>query len=158
MNRPHKWATNAASVSPEKVKSWIEGAKGNKWWAPVFLVTDTDVFWVQRGFLTRKVHRIPRGNIASVSFEQGVMWDSINLNVTGGDLPDTSLRVNRMRRSESQRIVDLLQNTRASETGRGSTDVKEMSKLDELEKLASLKDKGIITEEEFSARKKELLS
>lgn len=38
----------------------------------------------------------------------------------------------------------------------GSTPVK-TSELDELEKLASLKDKGIITDEEFNAKKKQLL-
>jgi len=32
-----------------------------------------------------------------------------------------------------------------------------LSNLDELEKLAGLRDKGIITEEEFNAKKKQLL-
>ncbi len=39
----------------------------------------------------------------------------------------------------------------------GSSDSKESSGLDDLEKLASLRDKGIITKEEFTLKKKQIL-
>jgi len=58
-------------------------------------------------------------------------------------------------------IIGLIMILTAKSTKEISTKVSDgetsTSKLDELEKLASLKDKGIITEEEFNARKKKIL-
>jgi len=44
-----------------------------------------------------------------------------------------------------------------SEAGEGSATMDEGDYLDELERLADLRDRGILTEEEFQAKKKQLL-
>ena len=153
---PHKWALETARVSKDDVVAWVEGAKGNHWWAPVFLLTEKEIVWVERGFMTKRAHRVPRASVVSVSLSEGVVWDSIVLNVLGGDLPDTKLNISRGRRNETRQLVDELR--KSSPAGSNAEpQPAPSSDLDELEKLASLKDRGIITEEEFEAKKKQLL-
>ena len=85
---------------------------GNSWRTPILLVTDSALFWVTRGFLRKRYHRIPRKNITSVTYAQGLKmepWDTLYLKVAGGDPPAMAIRINRKWRSDTKLVYQALQ-------------------------------------------------
>jgi hypothetical protein len=64
---------------------------------------------------------------------------------------------NNVSRRQARRWSDQAEQQAYEEHHPGVTDTDEDDAMDQLEKLASLKDKGILTQEEFDAKKKQIL-
>ncbi|MFO0702957.1 MAG: SHOCT domain-containing protein [Candidatus Andersenbacteria bacterium] len=93
-------------------------------------------------------HSVPIASIASV--ELPPLYNGIHVLTTGGKrytLPTG--------RKHKRPLHDAIVGQLAQ--ARGSTGATPASSLDELKKLAELHDAGVVTEEEFQAKKKELL-
>lgn len=94
-----------------------------------------------------KSFRVLKSDIESVSLDDaGMGKNKIKINGKGTTLADVD-----MPKPWAEKVQDFI---RSELSGKVSN---QSSSLDELEKLSELKDKGVITEEEFLTKKKQLL-
>ena len=107
-------------------------------------------------------------SITSIQFKKGgiangyIQFSIKGGNESGGGLlaaerDENSFVVHRSMNNEAEQIVEFI-NKKLSEVNRGGgTVVQALSSADELKKFKDLLDAGIITQEEFDAKKKQLL-
>ena len=125
-----------------------------RWRFTLFVLTNERVI-TRTGVIAKHSKEIPLETINDVTFRQGVMERMIG----AGDLIIESAgesgqnRFSEIRRPEAVQ----LEIYRASESRKGLGQPGGASLADELAKLADLRDKGVLTEEEFQARKRKLL-
>jgi len=94
-----------------------------------------------------KSFRVLKSDIESVSLDDASMGkNKIKINGRGTTLADVD-----MPKPWAEKVQDFIRSELPEKTNNQS------SSLHELEKLSELKDKGVITEEEFLSKKKQLL-
>lgn len=106
-----KWAVEAAMIPYDSVVEWVEGSAVNQtvgWWPPILLVTNNEVIHLTRSLIRKQSYRIPRKSLRSVDYHQGIIWDTLTLNVAGGDLSNTVIPINRKHRRVVHRILQEL--------------------------------------------------
>jgi len=126
----------------------------------IVFVTDKRVVFFRKSFIgTVTIEEIPVSKISSVSFRKGMMYASIAIITSGNEAV-----VEQCDKDEAKRFTENIQTlisglgtpapvavaplaAAASSTGH----------LDQLEKLFDLKQKGILTEDEFTVQKAKLL-
>lgn len=95
-----------------------------------------------------KSFRVLKADIESVSLDDaGMGKNKIKINGKGTTLADVD-----MPKPWAEKVQEFIRGEIS-----GSSSSSSPSSLNELEKLSELKDKGIITEEEFQSKKKQLL-
>jgi len=135
----------------------------------MLILTDTGVVikrgiggFVFGGMMLRGTKTIPYGSIVAVQYKKaGFTAGYLQLTLKGGSEAKGGLFQSTM----DENSINFYQKSNASfeeaksliEQKIGSADNIKTSVADELEKLASLKEKGIITQDEFNAKKKQLL-
>lgn len=106
-------------------------------------------------------HVIRYEQVAAVNLHTGVKWSSLSVESTGGHTAVVNGLSKRRAQEAKSLIEERLVAVRAQqrqETGhQAASAAVPMSTADELTKLASLRDSGVLTEEEFAAAKKQLL-
>lgn len=120
----------------------------------ILVSTNRRLLFVDKGLLYGlKVEDFPLDKISSIQYETGLLFGTIKIHTTGNiakidDVEKASAR------SFSEFIRDKLSSPKASTPApvAAQPDV-----LDQLEKLAKLKESGILSEEEFAEQKKKLL-
>jgi len=117
-------------------------------------LTDTDVI-LKQGVLNKSSHEIPYHKIHSVSVTKGMfqrMLHAGNIVIMAGNdvsgLPFKNVE-------DPETIRDEI-STHLTNKGEAQVNQRE-DKYSELERLASLRDKGVITVEEYDQKKKQLL-
>lgn len=155
-------------VNPRKYDNFVEGRNGS------LKLTDTGVCILRTGGLFSDFpsgeKNIPYRNITAVQFKKaGLTIGFIQLSVLGGveaqggafnamtdensvtyGDPDKTEEFERIKKIIEQRIIE-------PNIPNQSSYQKENDGLELLEKLAELRDKGIVTEEEFQLKKKQIL-
>jgi hypothetical protein len=116
------------------------------------LVTDKRViFWV-RGVVSKSMDAFAFKDISSVDAHKGLLLGDIVINVKGA-----KEKVENMQKSDvdtaSKMIRSLMESATTTQAARGGATIP-----DQIKKLAELRDAGILTEEEFSNKKTELLA
>jgi hypothetical protein len=118
----------------------------------------TGLFLTERrvGFFTRKVggHKVldfAYGLITSVEYKNGIVGE-IRINAAGSRVNFT-----RVPKEDVERIGQAIRDRVAMAMNPAGSDVPPTSVADEIEKLATIRDKGLLTEGEFQARKAKLL-
>lgn len=153
-------------VNPQKYDNVFEGRSGT------LILTETGVIIKRSGALlsghAAGEKNIPYKSITAVQFKKaGITVGFLQLTLQGGveakggaleavkdentitfGTEEKTQEFERAKNIIEQKIVE------ANNTNTASSNIND---LDQLEKLASLKDKGIITEEEFHAKKKQIL-
>ncbi len=125
---------------------------GNTW---LICVTDRRLLFVDKGMLVgMKSTEIPLASIGSVNYETKMMGGNITVSAAGGEK-----HIGKMRKQDVKDIAALISDAvaKSQNTTSAGTTVQEVSKMDELKKLAELKDAGVLSEEEFNAQKEKLL-
>ena len=141
---------------PEKL---ITGRYNNGW--GILVATNRRLIFIDKGMLSLKVEDFSYDKIASIESKTGVVFGSLTIYASGNkekfEYADKELL---------RGFADFLRaklSTQKSQSSPAAPSPVEnpsltISVADELEKLAGLRDRGIITDEEFSAQKAKLLA
>ncbi|MDR2366825.1 MAG: PH domain-containing protein [Deltaproteobacteria bacterium] len=136
----------------EKVLALTRGWVDGRWW--LMGVTDIRVILVRRGVIYGlKYLEIPIVKIKSVSYKTGLFFGSIFIDTGSGTAVLES--VNKKGAAE---VSTLLCEVLGDSVHSFPSGDKSSLVLSQLERLASLRDKGALTEEEFLAQKENILS
>lgn len=144
-------------VTPdEKIVTWGSGYIGemmgsgkNKQYNGVLVVTDKRVVFYSKGWLSEVFEEIPHSKISSVFSKKLMGHTTLTVHTSGNDLTFKSL--NSDEAIDLQNKINELKGDKASKSAGDSS-------LDALEKLGALHKSGVLTDDEFQAKKKELLS
>lgn len=94
-------------------------------------------------------------NIAGVNVNRGVLTSSITIINKGGS---QNITIKALNKEETEKAKNLIQSKMLEALKfQQLNHIQQPSPIDEIEKLSNLKLKGIITEDEFHAKKKQLL-
>ena len=134
------------------------------WWrAGVLTVNSREVAW-RSGLLFQREHRVlPVDRIQDVSVTHWLTSSSLVMSTAGGTPSNT--RIGPLGRSSAARAGELIRNL-IGESSYGPTAHSRASELspavvsipEQIEQLARLRDIGVLSDEEFGAKKTELLS
>jgi hypothetical protein len=136
---------NKIRIDRKGVLSFLtQGLKGEK---EIFLTSITSIQFKQPGAFTNGY--IQFGILGGVE-NRGGLFDATK--------DENTVMFNAAHLSEFSTLQKTVEQMIHQRANASNTPMRALSSLDELEKLASLRDKGIITEEEFMAKKKQLLN
>ncbi len=135
----------------EEIKAVTSGLhEGNTW---LIVVTNRRVIFLDKGFFYGlKQMEMPIEQITSVSHKLGIIFGSIEIQTAGGKKLIEDIDKKDVAKVAST-ISRLLRNLKES----NNSSVPGVDVVSQLEKLAKLKEKGILTEEEFQREKRKLL-
>ncbi len=115
------------------------------------IATDKRVIFYRKSFIGTITHEeIPVTKISSVSFRKGLLLGSLMV-ITSNNEAKIENCDNKKAIQFSEVIKDLINTTSTT-----NTPIKETNTLDEIERLFELKQKGAITEDEYSKLKQKL--
>ena len=119
----------------------------------VFLVTEKRVVFFGKKLMGYDMESFPLSKVSAIEMSKGLMGKSIAMKMSGNDAKMKWIQkgnpegvVNYVRENMGEKVAAPVAST-------GSDDIPA-----QIQKLASLKDAGILTEEEFATKKAELLA
>lgn len=140
---------------------WLVGAPYVRWWTTRYVLT-TERLITRRGLVSKSGIEIPLENITNVNFSQTVVERVIGagdlLVESAGESGQSAFR-NIPRPDKFQTVLYRTREARSMELS-GSSHVAQRggaANAEAIQKLAELRDQGHITEEEFQAKRTELL-
>jgi hypothetical protein len=115
----------------------------------IMVVTTKKLIFVRKGFISGlQAHALTYDNLLGCKFRKGIFLGEILIQARG-----ENMELKNVNNSEGITVVDLINDTILKMQDTKEEDVI----LARIEKLASLRDRGIITEEEFADKKQDLL-
>lgn len=133
-------------------KGWYKNGVG------LLCATQGRIIFVNKGLISLKVEEFSLKSISSISTESGLMLAKIKIFASGNNAeienaqkPDAKKFVDEVRRLIEERDSPVTKSAPQVQTA------PEPDIYEQLEKLAALKEKGIVTEDEFQAKKAQLL-
>ena len=137
----------------EEIRAMTSGLHEGTTW--LIVVTNRRLLFLDKGFFYGlKQMEMPLAQITSVSHKTGLMFGEIEVDTAGG-----KKKIEQISKKDVPKVAaiisDLLKqihSTSSSPVSNSMTDI-----ATQLEKLADLKEKGILTEEEFQEQKAKLL-
>ncbi|HEY4509420.1 MAG TPA: SHOCT domain-containing protein [Candidatus Paceibacterota bacterium] len=138
-----------------KVLMTIKGSSllSNTWKQELQILED-EVYGETLVFGKRVKMHLPYENIAQVNISRGVLSAEIEIVNKGGS---GNLVIKALKKKEAEMAAELIEQKRLDAQSIQKQNGVNNSFADEIEKLANLKDRKIITEDEFNAKKKEIL-
>ena len=126
---------------------------GNTW---LICVTDRRLMFLDKGMLSgMKQTDMPLSTISAVNYETKFAGGNITVNAGGKEH-----HIGKMKKGDVKDIANLISEAvERSKTGRAAAPAAApaSSNMDELKKLAELKDAGVLSEKEFNKQKAKLL-
>lgn len=127
---------------------------GNTW---LICVTDRRLLFVDKGMVSgMKSSEIPLDSIGSVNYETKALGGNITVSAAG-----TDKHIGKMKKGDVKDIANLISEATAKMKQQHSAPAAAAapvaSAMDELKKLAELKEAGVLSEEEFNEQKQKLL-
>ncbi len=137
----------------EEIKAMTSGVhEGNTW---LIVVTTRRVLFLDKGMIYGlKQMEMPLAQITSVSHKTGIMFGEIEIDTAGGKKKIETISKKDVTKVAAI-ISDLVKHVHSSPSVPQQT--QQIDIASQLEKLAELKEKGILTEEEFLSQKAKLL-
>jgi hypothetical protein len=125
---------------------------GTTW---LICVTDRRLLFLDRNIgWGMKTTEIPLTSVGSVNYETKLMGGNITVTASGSEK-----HIGKMKKQDVKDIAALISDAAEKvNSASPAAAIQEVSKMDELKKLAELKDSGILTDEEFNEQKAKLLS
>ena len=117
-----------------------------------FILTSERACFYRRGFVGEVFETIPLGKVTSVETLSRMGFRCLRLHTSHDELAFKTFEDKQL----FDQVYDRLEELRHKST-RSETAVSDVSPLDQLQKLADLREAGILTEEEFSSKKSSLL-
>lgn len=136
----------------EGVKRLVSGVykKGNG----ILVATDRRVLFVDKGMMSGlKVEDFPLSKISSVQFETGLLMGEITIFASGNKATITQID-----KALARAFAEHIQATIADEAKTAPQSSGAIGIVEQLERLAALRDKGVLTDEEFQQQKVKLLN
>lgn len=123
----------------------------------IMALTNHRIIFVHKGFLEGllggiKQEIIDLSNIQTIGSTPGLIFGTIDI-LHGGKIT----KMDYVHKTTAQKIINMIQDQLNLMKNTKNTE-KEIDKYGEIEKLFQLKEKGIITEDEFNEEKKKILS
>lgn len=140
-------------IEGETIKALTSGLHNNNTW--LIAATDRRILFLDKGMIygLRQIE-IPLKQITSVSHSTGLLAGTIKINTAGG-----LMQINNIAKKDATKVADIISELmRQAQASRPSAPAD--PKVDiatQLEKLAALKEKGILTDAEFQEQKAKLL-
>lgn len=141
----------AILASAEKVDNLAQGIYNNQ--QGILVSTDRRLIFIDKGLSHLKVEDFPLDKISSIQYETGLVFGSITIHTSGNAAKIMNIG-SASARSFAEFVRGKISQPKEATT---TTIVSEPNVLDQLEKLAKLKESGILSEEEFLEQKKKLL-
>ena len=129
---------------PERV---VEGAYNRS--AGLLVVTDRRVLFIDKGFASLRVEDFGFDQITSVQFKTGMVMGEVQM-ITAGN----TATITNVPKAEVRAVADRI---RAGISRRGEQSAPRSPSADEIARFAELHRQGVLTDEEFAAKKKQLL-
>jgi len=126
--------------------------KTDSFMSGILLVTDRRVIRMSKLWWNENVQGIPISKISSVGSDKG-MLGIVTLNVTTAN-EQMDFSVNK---AFAPALVDAIEEQRRTSGGSGTETGQILDPISQIEKLAALHSKGILSDEEFADKKAELL-
>lgn len=137
----------------EIIKSLIQGTYNNG--SGILVLTDKRMIFVDKGVLSLKTEDFPLSKITSIQFESGLLLAKIKIHTSSN-----VAEIANVEKDAGKLFVDFARNQIEEHESKGSNSQpiqQQPDILGQIEKLAELKDKGILTEAEFNEKKTKLL-
>lgn len=121
----------------------------------VGVATDRRVIFFDAGFLSTEVAELPYSSIETISYSTGMAMGGLKITGRGA----TSLQMEMVKpMGQAKVFADAVRKHLNTGQAAGTTVVQTASAMDELEKAAALYERGLLTQEEFAAKKAQLLN
>ena len=122
----------------------------------VGIATDRRVIFLDAGFLSAEVAELPYSSVETISYSLGMAMGGLKIAARGA----TSLQMEMIKpMGQAKVFADAVRKRlNAGPTAAAPTVVQTASAMDELEKAAALYERGLLTAEEFAAKKAQLLN
>lgn len=134
----------------EKIENLVQGFYNNG--TGLLVATNHRLIFVDKGLLFGvKVEDFPYDRISSIQYETGLFLGEIDIFASGN-----RAEIKNIMKAKVRPFAEAVR-ARISGGGKKSSTAQEDDVYTKLEKLAALKEKGIISEKEFLAEKKKLL-
>ena len=119
--------------------------------------TDTRLIFLDKGMLFGfKQHELPYEKISSISYSLGLTLASVSIETSYGDV-----RIDNLQKAEAPKLTELVSNyirNLKAKTVYKSTSTAGNDIVSQLERLAALKEKGVLTDREFAEQKAKILA
>lgn len=140
----------------ETVHRITSGAYGNG--IGIIVLTDRRLFFLKDGWVTATSEDFPFGRISSVQWTSGVITGSIIVFASGN-----KAEIKQVPKADGKDIVDLVRARLTDGTGAAAAPstpaaVDPDAVFHQLRRLGELRDAGVVTSDEFEAKKSELLA
>lgn len=138
-------------------ESHIWRDSGRSFNSGVVVATDRRVIFLDKGIVSTEVAELTYKSIESISYSGGMMWGSLKFGLVGA----TTLPIENVKPKEQAKVFadTVRKHLNAGQTAAAApTVVQTASAMDELEKAAALYERGLLTPEEFAAKKAQLLN
>jgi hypothetical protein len=132
----------------EEIENAVQGYYNNS--QALLVATNKRILFVDKGIFSLKVEDFSYDKITTVQYETGLIFGKITIYASG----NKSI-IDNVGKSQAKNFSDWLRNKITPSSKKEATPDSNLSS--QIEQLASLRDKGILTEEEFAAKKKQIL-
>lgn len=139
-------------ASVEIIDNVAQGTYNNS--QGILVSTNRRLLFVDKGMLYGlKVEDFPLDKITSIQYETGLLLGGIKIHTSGN-----IAKIENVEKATARSFAEFVRDKLSQPKETNITNIiSEPSVLDQLEKLAKLKENGILTEEEFLEQKKKLL-
>ena len=117
----------------------------------VLVCTNQRVVFYSKGFFSEVNRSIPINKISSIDLDKGLILTSITIHTSNDEI-----KVRGVQKEELKKFQDTLEETRDNQDT-NTTTIQQDDPIEKIKKLSELKNQGIISDEEFEKKKKELM-
>lgn len=141
----------------EIVENIVQGMYNNA--NGILVATNRRLIFVDKGFLFGlKVEDFALDKISSIQYETGLLTGKLTIFTSGNKAVINNIAKNKVRTfGDFVRAKISTPKPNYTETTHSDSDVPQKNALELLERLAKLKDQGVLTDEEFALQKKKIL-
>lgn len=136
----------------EQVSNIIQGTYDNG--QGILISTDRRLIFIDKGIMYGlKVEDFPLNKITSIQYETGMLLGKVKIHTSSN-----VATIDNVEKGSARKFAEFVRDKLSQPIGQMSSQNSSVPNvLEQLEKLAKLKENGIITEEEFTEQKKKLL-
>jgi hypothetical protein len=135
----------------EKIDNIIQGTYNNG--QGILVSTNRRLVFIDKGLLYGlKVEDFPLDKISSIQYETGILLGKVKIHTSAN-----IATIDNVEKSSARKFAEFVRDKLSQPKESHSQEKPQLDILDQLGKLAKLKENGILTEEEFVEQKKKLL-
>ncbi|WP_306181328.1 PH domain-containing protein [Campylobacter jejuni] len=135
----------------EKVKKAAQGTYNLA--AGLLVATDKRLIFIDKGIFSLKVETFLYDKISSIEYSTGLMFGEIVIYASGN-----KAKIKNMEKNETKEMAEFVRECTQNTDANNHISTTNSDLTVELERISNLKDKGIITEEEFKTMKEKIIA